>query len=252
MRTLARTNPAAASWVLDEIATAPGSRGRSPGMPPHEAATDGDYQEHVPAVARRLREATQYWLAGLESLASLLAPHERGHLAPWAVDLAHDWLTVAQARPGVLGEDLVVWDGLASMPQPLTQFRDRTSFPAPFGRLACWERARSRLRPALAKRIQQRTLPVPPASPLAAERAWFLARQIMAKGRPSRVGRHILLSDLQSELDVLMTQVANTAWASWQWGPGHKIDSDDVRWLSATCTTYRETASPAPGRPPTG
>lgn len=233
MRTLTRTNPAAASWVLDEVAMAPGSRSWPSCTPPLATATDGDDQERMPAVASRLREATQHWLSGFGALASLLAPHEHDRLVPWAVDLAHDWLTVAQARPGVLDEDLVVWDGLASMPQPLTRFRDRTSFPAPFGRLACWERARSQLRPALAKRMQQRTLPVPPASPLAAERAWFLARQIMAKGQSSRVGRRILLSDLQPELDVLMTRVANTAWVSWQWAPGHKIDSDDVRWLSA-------------------
>ncbi len=203
-------------------------------------------------MARRLREATQCWLAGFESLAPLLAPHEQGWLAPWAVQLADDWLTVAQARPGVLDEDLVAWDGLASLPQPLTRFRDRTSFTAPYGRLACWERARSQLRPALTNLMRQRTLPVPPTSPLAAERAWFLARQIMAKGRPSRVGQHILLNDLQPELDVLMTQAANTAWSSWQWAPATRSTLTTSVGSARTCSTCRGTGSPAPGLPPTG
>ncbi|WP_329347156.1 FUSC family protein [Streptomyces sp. NBC_01261] len=230
--TLARTNPAAASWVLDEIAAAPRGRSLSPAVSAHEASDGG--QGRVPKVARRLRHATLGWLAGLESIGPLLAPHERGRLVPWAVQLDHDWLTVAQARPGVLDEDLVVWAGLADMPAPLTKFHDLRSFPAPHGRLACWDKARSRLRPALASRMQQRTLPVAPTSPLATERTWFLARQIMAKGRPSRVGRHISLSDLQPELDILMDEVANTVWASWQWGgSSYKINSDDVRWLSA-------------------
>ncbi|MFF0013063.1 hypothetical protein [Streptomyces sp. NPDC005374] len=139
---------------------------------------------------------------------------------------------MAQARPGVLDEDLVAWPDLASLPNPLARFHHRTSFPAPHGRLACWERARSQLRQALADRMRQRTLPVAPTSPLAAERAWFLARQIMAKGQYSRVGQHIRLSDLQTELDILKDQSATYVRASWQWGAGRKIDSDDVRWLS--------------------
>ncbi|MER7378444.1 hypothetical protein [Streptomyces lanatus] len=232
VRTLTRTNPAAASWVLDETATAPGDRSLSPAAPAREATVGSDGREQVPAVARQLREATLCWLASLEPLGPLLVPHEQGQLIPWAVQLDHDWLTVAQARPGVLDEDLVAWADLASLPNPLTRFHDRTSFPAPHGRLACWERARSLLRPALANRIQQRTLPVAPTSPLAAERAWFLARQIMAKGHYSRVGQHIRLSDLQTELDILKDQSATYVRASWQWGGGRKIDSDDVRWLS--------------------
>lgn len=80
--------------------------------------------------------------------------------------------------------------------------------------------------------MRQRTLPVAPTSPLAAERAWFLARQIMAKGHYSRVGQHIRLSDLQIELDTLKDQSATYVRASWRWGAGRKIDSDDVRWLS--------------------
>lgn len=231
MRTLTRTNPAAASWVLDEIATAHGERHPPPAAPAGKASDDGGNPEQVPAVARRLREATLCWLAGLEALGPLLARHERGRLVPWAVQLGHDWLTVAQARPGVLEEDLVAWADLASLPNPLSQFHHRTSFPAPHGRLACWERARSQLRQALTDRMRQRTLPVAPTSPLATERAWFLARQIMAKGHYSRVGRHIRLSDLQAELDVLKDQSATYVRASWQWG-SHKVDSDDVRWLS--------------------
>lgn len=232
MRTLTRTNPAAASWVLDEIATAHGDRHLSPAAPAGKAPADGDEPQQVPAVARRLREATLCWLAGLEALGPLLARHKQGRLIPWAVQLSHDWLTVAQARPGVLDEDLVAWADLASSPHPLTRFHHRTSFPAPHGRLACWERARSELRQALADRMRQRTLPVAPTSPLAAERAWFLARQIMAKGHYSRVGQHIRLSDLQAELDILKDQSATYVRVSWQWGAGRKIDSDDVRWLS--------------------
>ncbi|MFD4552115.1 hypothetical protein [Streptomyces sp. NPDC058466] len=172
-----------------------------------------------------------------------------GQLIPWAVQLGHNWLTVAQARPGVLDEDLVAWADLASLPTPLTRFHHQTSFPAPLGRLACWERARSQLRTALANRMRQRTLPVAPTSPLAAERAWFLARTIMAKGRLSKVGQHILLADLRPELDILMDRVANTVRASWQWAHGHKIDSDDVRWLTEHVSHIQGDALTSP-RPP--
>ncbi|MEU8984585.1 hypothetical protein [Streptomyces sp. NPDC048309] len=249
MRTLTRTNPAAASWVLDEIATPSGDRDPPPAAAAGEASANSGGPEQVPAVARHLREATLHWLAGLEPLGPLLARHEGGQLIPWAVQLGHNWLTVAQARPGVLDEDLVAWADLASLPTPLTRFHHQTSFPAPLGRLACWERARSQLRTALANRMRQRTLPVAPTSPLAAERAWFLARTIMAKGRLSKVGQHILLADLRPELDILMDRVANTVRASWQWAHGHKIDSDDVRWLTEHVSHIQGDALTSP-RPP--
>lgn len=77
--------------------------------------------------------------------------------------------------------------------------------------------------------MKNRTLPVAPASPLAAERAWFLARQIMAQGR-ARPRQEIPLGDLRREVDVLMAHVATTQWSRWQWGTG-TVDSADIRWL---------------------
>jgi hypothetical protein len=151
--------------------------------------------------------------------------------------LEHGQLAVAQARPGVLNEDLVVRDDLSwrsilhPKPSIMAHFHDCSVFSAPVGRLATWDRSRDRLRRSLTVKMEQRTLPVPPTSPLAHERAWFLARLIMAKGRPSTVGQCIDVGALRTDLEPLMDQVRTTRQSRWQWSGGPTLDSDDIRWL---------------------
>ncbi len=78
--------------------------------------------------------------------------------------------------------------------------------------------------------MHNRTLPVDPASPLAAERVWFLARHIMGNGQNSRNPRQIALADLRSEVNERMAHIATTRRSQWTRGR-HTIESSDIRWL---------------------
>ncbi|MFB7374177.1 hypothetical protein ACFC0D_30505 [Streptomyces sp. NPDC056222] len=141
-------------------------------------------------------------------------------------------MTIAQAREGAMDADLVVRPDLPPQePFPWAQFHDYQSFAVPQEKLARWVWARNRLRERLARQVKNRALPVDPTSPLAAERTWFLARQIMAQGR-ARPRREISLDDLRREVDELMAQVKTTRWSRWQWG-ADTVDSADIRWLHA-------------------
>ncbi|WP_143660216.1 MULTISPECIES: hypothetical protein [unclassified Streptomyces] len=239
LRRLACTNPAAASWVLDETTsdhdTGPLPPASTNGPAGGSAGACDEDPEPALAIGGRLREATLSWLEGLGELGKLLAPHDQGALAPWGVlmDQEDRWMTVAQAREGVLDADLVVRPDIHPWQSfPMAQFHDRQSFPVSDAPLTRWVWSRNRLREPLARRVKNRTLPVDAASPLAAERAWFLAQQIMGKGRPGRLGREISLEDLRPEVDALMAHVETTRWSRWQWGR-YTVDSADVRWLHA-------------------
>lgn len=143
---LARVNPAAASWVLDETArpdqrTSPPPPASTRGPVGGAADAGNDGPEPALAVGGRLREAMLSWLEGLGELGQLLAPHHHGALAPWGVflDQEHAWMTIAHAREGVLGADLVVRSDLHPWePFPRPQFHDRHSFPIPHENLARW------------------------------------------------------------------------------------------------------------------
>lgn len=236
---MARTNPAAASWVLDE--TARPERGTGPLPPastdgPVDGAAGGDGAGIDPALAvgAWLREATLSWLQGLGTLGQLLAPHHQGALAPWGVflDAEHSWMTIAQAREGVLESDLVVRPDLEAWGSSLGYFHDRQSFTVPRESLARWVWARHRLRERLAREVKNRTLPVDSASALAAERAWFLAQRIVPKERTGRPRQNVPLSDLRAEVNARMAHVETTRRSRWQ-RDGYTIDSADIRWLHA-------------------
>ncbi|MFB6830724.1 hypothetical protein [Streptomyces hydrogenans] len=235
---MTRTNPAAASWVLEETARRDGDAeaAHSP-LSDEPAARWADRPdtapEHALAVGGRLREATRCWLEGLGDVGELLAPHHDGALAPWAVCVGRDdeWMILAEARERVLDAELVVRPDLIPLGSgPRGDFHSIQGFPVPRGNLARWVWARNRLRQELVGPIRNRTLPVDPASPLAAERVWFLAWHIMGEGWSSRSPRQIALAGLRSEVNERMAHIATTRRSMWTVG-GHTIDSSDIRWL---------------------
>ncbi|MFI6489229.1 hypothetical protein [Streptomyces sp. NPDC050564] len=236
---MARTNPAAASWVLEEAEDQTTRRAhlQSPARRPavRTNLTSGDDQEPAVVLGLRLREAMLAWLHGLGTLGPHLAPHHHGQLAPWGVRLAtEEALIIGHARDGVLDEDVFLRGDLEfGTGQWRRHFHDISLFDRPRQDLARWKWTRDRLRDPLTRRLRQRTLPVPPASPLATERVWFLARLIMENRHGSRPARQIPLDDLRAEVDRLVAHAANTVRSTWQRGGSQPFDSDDVRWLES-------------------
>ncbi|MFD5858768.1 NACHT domain-containing protein [Streptomyces chartreusis] len=251
---LARTNPAAASWVLEETAQPRHGAHPAPASangPAAGARSWDDGPEPALALGGWLREATLAWLEGVGELGLLLAPHHQGVLAPWGVflDQEHQTMAVGHAREGVLDADLVVQPELHPWePFPIARFHDRYCFAVPRENLARWVWARDRLRRQLARQVINRTLPVPPDSALAAERTWFLAQLITAKGHSGRPRTKISLDDLRAEVDELMTHVESTVRSRWHWGR-YTVDSDDVRWLHGQLQHLPGDTLPNP-RPP--
>ncbi|MFI0990544.1 hypothetical protein [Streptomyces exfoliatus] len=234
---LARTNPAAASWVLEETARpTPDTEAAQTAFPVDlPAGQRGSTLERAMAVGVRLREATLCWLEGLGEVGELLAPHHDGVLAPWAVIVSQDneLMTLAEAREGTLDTDLVVRPDLIPWgTTPRGEFHSIHGFAVPRGNLARWTWSRNHLREHLVDHMRNRTLPVDPTSPLATERVWFLAQHIMHKGLGSRRPEQIALADLRSEVNERMAHIATTRRSQWTWG-GHTIDSADIRWLHA-------------------
>jgi hypothetical protein len=258
MLRMARTNPAAASWVLEETKLqsqvvhlhSPPSRAGAGSGPPA-----GNGQDAAVILGSWLREGMVAWIQGLGDLGPQLLPHHHGRLAPWGVRLLSDnTLIIGHARDGVMEKDVTVRADLDfGRRQWLRHFHDVSLFEAPRQDLARWKWARDRLRQPLIRRLRQRDLPVPSTSPLADERVWFLARLIMENGNGTRVARQIALDRLRAEVDTLMAHAANTVRSTWQRGGRPSFDSDDVRWLHTQLQHVRgdvlENPRPAPDRP---
>ncbi|MFF2308202.1 hypothetical protein ACFVVP_37570 [Streptomyces sp. NPDC058128] len=240
LRRLASINPAAASWVLAESTQPDQNAGAAYPASPDRPATDNSGQHDAApkqalAVGGWLREATLCWLEGLGDVGKLLAPHHHGTLAPWAVFVSqgNEWVTLAEAHEGVLDAELVVRPDLIPWGSvPRGDFHSIHGFAVPRGNLARWVWSRNQLREHLVDQMQNRTLPVDPSSPLAAERVWFLARHIMGNGASGSNQSQIALANLRSVVEGRMAHIATTVRSRWGWG-GHTIDSSDIRWLHA-------------------
>ncbi|MGQ4344017.1 hypothetical protein [Streptomyces sp. SAS_275] len=246
MLRLARTNPAAASWVLDEvIGTA---------LSPHLGVIGkGGQIELVSEAAaveagQEIRRPTVAWLEGMGDLGRQLARHHNQKLAPWAVKLeAEGFMVLAVARDGVLAADVVARPDLTFGGGLLSQFHGVHGFARPRGRLASWAWARNRLRKELAACMRRRALAVPPASALAAERLWFLARHLTDSR--NRRNRSMPAENLRVKVDSMMEVVTTSARASWRTASGATIDSADVRWLHSELQrlTQDVLTTPRPG-----
>ncbi|MFJ7209290.1 hypothetical protein ACIQWR_37870 [Streptomyces sp. NPDC098789] len=243
---LARTNPAAASWVLNEITgtTPPADLGAAAST--DRATHDGD-KDSALAAGQWLRTAMLAWLTGVGDLGNRLTRQHDGHLAPWGVRLEGDFMLLGEAREGVLDADVVSRPDLQLGGNPLAQFHSIHGFPLPQGDLARWAWARNRLRTTLSTCIKRRVLQVPPLSPLSTERLWFLARRVLADGR-HRGSAPIPIQELRLQVDAMMEQVENSEWCTWSVA-GDTIDSADVRWLHTELDHILQPTLTAP-RPP--
>ncbi|MFF4422245.1 hypothetical protein ACFY04_15920 [Streptomyces sp. NPDC001549] len=240
MLRLVRANPAAASWVLDELSghTRQAAAGR------RRWDRDGE-----PALAAGwwLRDAVLAWIEGLGSLGSRLAREYDGVLAPWGVCLDGEFMWVAEGRRGVLDAELVARPELRRGGGARSQFCSRDGFQLPQDDLSRWVWARNRLRRTLSTCVRRRVLPVPRLSPLATERMWFLARRVLSDQR-FRDDAPISVEDLRLSVNAMMEHAEHTEWSSWRVGRD-TIDTDDVFWLHTELQHTEEDALTAP-RPP--
>jgi hypothetical protein len=197
MNALARVNPAAASWTLDEVNDGPATATGDPLAGPSE-------QEMTALIARRdpdgdligepdlpipaglwLRRSEQAFLSGLGRLAAMLARHRDGQLVQWGVWLQGGYLTLARSQqqtppPEVIGlPERRVHLGLG--------YRGVTSrFPTTD--LGRWRYSRKELREQLATVLRRQILPVPADSTLARERLYRLAAFVHDYGRSPAAG----------------------------------------------------------------
>ncbi|MER5764606.1 helix-turn-helix transcriptional regulator [Streptomyces sp. NPDC002082] len=240
MLRLVRANPAAASWVLDELS---GPAGQA-NMRRRRWDRDGD-----PAVAAGwwLRDAVLAWIEGLGGLGSRLARQYDEVLAPWGVCLDGEFMWVAEGRRGVLDVEVVARPELRRGGGARSQFCSRHGFPLPHDDLSRWVWARNRLRKTLSAGVHRRVLPVPRLSPLATERTWFLARRVLSDQR-LRDDAPISVEDLRLSVNTMMKHAERAEWSTWEVG-GDILDTDDVLWLHTELQHTEQDALTAP-RPP--
>jgi hypothetical protein len=231
MLTMARTNPAALSWTLEELADddrAAAASATAPFSREPDLTGPREHGDDAVSAGRRLREAVQALIDGFGACGKLLSPHRDGRLVQWGVQLLGDRIAISEARVMLPPPDLVAvaydpWDGGGP------EWGRRTLYCLPRGPLGRWSWARDRLREPLADLIRRRRLPLPPGSPLVRERKWVLACRVMQITH-KRLGAAIPLADLRQALDVMMQTVERSAYATWA-GGGLEVDSHDVRWL---------------------
>ncbi|MFC0860952.1 hypothetical protein ACFHYQ_01450 [Sphaerimonospora cavernae] len=252
MLKLARINPAAASWVLDETV-----RTASPARAWDAASTTwvpapGRQDETDPAVrvGRWLRDALEAFLDGFGACRPQLARHHDGQLVQWGARLIGDGMILTEARNTVT-PDLVP---VALEPYESARadgWYRSTQFEVPAGDLGRWQWARDRIRHPLAPLLRQRRLPLPDGSPLEAERLWLLAQHIMRLQHHRRPPTVISAADLRNATDKMMERVNLSVRSTWMSG-SVRLDSDDIRWIHArldTITTdHLESPRPLPDR----
>ncbi|GAB3002100.1 hypothetical protein GCM10023080_079690 [Streptomyces pseudoechinosporeus] len=242
MLRLARTNPAAASWVLDEIDL------RHPAAPHGHPGNDTDPSL---GAGQWLREAAQAFLDGFGACGPHLARHDDGRLVQWGVRLRGEWMAVYEAREATKPELLRLPDEALYTGALASGWRAGTQFPFPSRPLGRWRWSRNKLREPLTRMLRLRRLPLPPRSPLADERMWVLAQQIMTI-KHLRWNRIIPLPDLRAAVAEMMIQVNTSVLSRWSTG-GAEIDSHDIRWIDARLHTlegdHLAPPQPLPDRP---
>ncbi len=243
MLSLAKTNRAAAFWVLGEI-----------GQPEEGTGWDGPSDSAIASLIGRrdhtgigaepvlpiraglwLREAEQALLTGAGPLAPAISRHRDGQLVQWGVWLQNGYLTVARSRRQTPPPQVVALEeihpkigrsGWASWEQ----------FQFPVNDMGRWQRAQIRMQEKLLRSVKRRTLAAPAESWLARERLYHLAQFVTDFGIARRV-RPIKTDELREKVDQWMAKVRDSERASWQNG---EVDSDDVRWLSARLESIGE------------
>ncbi|MEU8001510.1 hypothetical protein AB0B66_10155 [Catellatospora sp. NPDC049111] len=242
MKRLAQLHPAAASWVLSEVA--PDGRahteqwneltdGKIIAMIKSRGGAAGASVSSTPAVvaAEWLREAQQALLDGVGPLAQSLAAHHDGQLVQWGAWLQSAYLTVAEARDSARPPAVTQLDSIhpdITISAGWERWTQQTFPDAEFGR---WLWARERLQEELHRILQRRTLPLPAQSRLAAERLWYLSNFVI-KFSAGRVPDRIEVGPLRDKVAEWMDNVRSSVNSTWQ-GSGGSVESDDIRWLDA-------------------
>ncbi|WP_143466817.1 hypothetical protein [Lentzea kentuckyensis] len=230
---LAKINPAATFWILDEIAS--NDRKSFKGLSDAEVAAflkrrdpGGSSEPDLATRAGRwLREAEKALAQGLGPLAKSLLPHHDGVPAHWGVWLGEGRITVARAHHTASIPEITV----LNEPHPCLSkgwySRANFSFPATdFGR---WRHAQEMLQAKLGTAIKNRTLAVPASSWLAGERAYLLGTFVQDYG-VSRRSRVVNVSGLRRKIAAWLQEVAGCEGASWE-SSGRVIHLDDLHWL---------------------
>jgi hypothetical protein len=245
---IARTNPAALSWILEEI-TSEGARASSTvSAPLWLSAESSEGSDIAIQQGRWLRDALQALLDGFGPFGEELARHRDGDLVQWGIWRVDDWMWLGEARNIVPPPDLVLVPyelqqvTIASGWSRWRQFR----FPTDnFGR---WRWARDQLKEPLHSMLQRRRLSLPEGSPLIQERLWVLAQRIM-KIMQQRWPADISLAELRAAVDCMMERVEGSAYSRWH-DSGKVTDSDDVRWVHARLQYETGETLAAPWPPP--
>lgn len=236
MLAIARTNPAAAAWLLDEV--------RGPADPTKEQyaaddqaitalieergpAGDVDVDPPIRAVAW-LREAHVAFLDGLGPLGVDLVQHRDGRLVQWGGWLDRGRLSLAGARDRV-DPPVVRLDEPHPQIGRATGWSWWTNISYPIGVWGRWTRAQLVLRERLAPHLERGTLRTRPGSVLTRERLCRLSRFIYDYGEAGHARQPIVVERLREKVGVWLEQVNATAWSSWQ---NNTVDSNDVRWLA--------------------
>ncbi|GAA2369559.1 hypothetical protein GCM10010170_070030 [Dactylosporangium salmoneum] len=231
---LARLNPTAVFWIIDEI-------GQEEGTAPHQAPETSMIEALIakrdctgmPAEATLplraglwLREAEEALMEGLGLLGERLR-RRGGKLTQWGVQLEHGSVALARARlrespPVIELSEMHPEIGLA------TGWDSWTVFPFPTTAFGRWTLAQKHFQPRLSTLIQRRTLDTPLDSMLAKERAYYLARFVTDWGIPHQ-RTPINLHELRTRLADWVERANTSEWSTWQ----SEVDSADVWWLDA-------------------
>jgi hypothetical protein len=237
MLRLTRTNPAAASWTLDELDRSGPTRSldlreavlaAKTAMERLHRRQERNAYPTALLVGEWLREAMNAYVDGLGPLAHSLPELRDGRLPRWGVWAHEGHMAISPSRFSSEPPEVTpLLDHPRTSENPEWRFWKEQLFPRePLGR---WAWARDRLREQLHLLVERGALSVPATSPLARERLWFFAEHLVAHpGGPPRAV--IAVADLRDTVNRMMERVRASAFSTWHVGR-FTIDSNDVRWL---------------------
>lgn len=243
---LAQANPAALSWVIDEIKSKDphSERGRDDTAEATRLPSTASPEERADAsiaAGQPLREAYQALLSGFGPSATALATHRDGQLLQWGVDLKGDWMTLAvhreQTTPSLVA--LPDFDQLTDL--RASGWGSSQSFTYPSGEFGRWRWARARIQTGLERAVRRRVLATGADSPLTRERTWFLSCCVTSTSGPRHDRESILVDELRQHMAPMLEKVHRSVSSTWHKGR-HSINSADVLWLEAQLQCFEGAA----------